>query len=165
MYGGKYISELLGIPPKRIGVFGHSHGGYEVMRQMTFPGKIGGVEFRFEWGFGISAAGFSSIKGEYDKSNIQEWISKEAGDPKQWEDRCPINHADKLRGKLLLVHGTSDKRVPFEESKNLYDKLVALGKQAQVRLVALPGGGHVPTSTQELVTQYNTWFSFLDSLD
>ena len=164
MYGGKYVSERLGLPPSRIGVFGHSHGGYEVLRHLTFPGKVGTAEFRFDWGFGISGAGFSSIEGQYEKSNIREWITKEAGsDRNQWKDRSPITHADKLRGRLLLTHGTNDKRVPFAESQALYDKLVELGKRDRVRLLALQGGGHVPISTEELIAQYEAWFSFLDA--
>ena len=166
MYGGKYVSELLGIPPSRIGVFGHSHGGYEVMRELTFPGKVGQVAFQFDGGFGISGAGFSSIEGQSEKSNIREWITKEAGSERnQWKDRSPINHADKLRGRLLLIHGTNDKRVPFAESKALDDKLVELGKRDQVQLLALQEGGHVPISTDELIAQYQAWFSFLNSQD
>jgi hypothetical protein len=40
-----------------------------------------------------------------------------------------------------------------------------VGLAAEPPLLALPSGGHVPTSTAELVTQYKSWFSFLETLD
>jgi dipeptidyl aminopeptidase/acylaminoacyl peptidase len=167
MYGGKYISDRLQVPPQRVGVFGHSHGGYATMRQMTFPGKVGDVEFHFPWGFGIAESGFASIKGQYEASNIKEWISKEAGNPdktgalEQWEDRSPINHAVRLQGNLLLIHGTNDQRVPYAESESLYRELVRLGKQEQVRLVSREGMGHVAIAIKDVVAQYKAWFEFL----
>jgi dipeptidyl aminopeptidase/acylaminoacyl peptidase len=168
MHAGRFISERLGIPSKCIGVFGHSHGGYETMRHMTFPEAVGEVHYRFPWGFGIAESGFASIKGQYENSNIKEWISKEAGNPEspgvleQWEERSPINHAERLMGNLLLIHGTNDKRVPYTESKSLYDKLVSLGKQSQVTLVPLKGVGHVAVAQPDVLARYSAWFAFLD---
>lgn len=101
-------------------------------------------------------------------SNIKEWISKEAGDPskpgilEQWADRSPINNADRLDGNLLLIHGTNDKRVPFSESSTFHRKLLDLGKQQNVELVPLEGGGHVPTTKSDLLIRYSAWFRFLD---
>jgi dipeptidyl aminopeptidase/acylaminoacyl peptidase len=167
MYGAKFMSDRLKIPPSRVGVFGHSHGGYETMRHLTFPETFGPVKFRFPWGFGIAESGFASIKGQYDGSNIKEWIAKEAGAPsrpgilQQWEDRSPINHAERLSGNLLLIHGTTDKRVPYAESKTFYDKLVALGKKSQATLVPLEGVGHVAIAKKDILERYAAWFRFL----
>jgi dipeptidyl aminopeptidase/acylaminoacyl peptidase len=155
MRAARFVSEKLGIPSSRVGVYGHSHGGYATLRQLTFPGSVDGIRASFDWSFGISMSGFASIKNQYDFSNIKQWIVKEAGDPsrpsvrRQWEDRSPINHADQLHARLLLVHGTADERVPYSESKSLFDRLTTLGKKDQVRLLALEGTGHVYTSDED----------------
>ncbi|WP_406696425.1 prolyl oligopeptidase family serine peptidase [Singulisphaera sp. Ch08] len=170
MRGAQFVSKKLGIPPSRVGVYGHSHGGYATLRQLTFPGAVDGIRASFDWGFGVSMSGFASIKNEYDFSNIKQWIVKEAGDPsragvrQQWEDRSPINHADQLRARLLLIHGTADERVPYSESQSLYDRLVTLGKKPQVRLLPLEGTGHVYTSDEDRFRVYREIFAFLESL-
>ena len=39
IYVSRYVADKLSIPSQRVGVFGMSHGGYETMRLMTFPGS------------------------------------------------------------------------------------------------------------------------------
>lgn len=41
----------------------------------------------------------------------------------------PINYAEGLKGKLLLVHGSGDDNVHFQGSERLINRLVALDKQ------------------------------------
>ena len=40
----------------------------------------------------------------------------------------PINFADGLRGKLLIVHGSGDDNVHFQGTQKLVNRLVELGK-------------------------------------
>jgi dipeptidyl-peptidase-4 len=40
-----------------------------------------------------------------------------------------LNYTDKLKGKLLLVHGTADDNVHFQNSVKLVEKLIAENKQ------------------------------------
>src|SRR5438105_10299222 len=39
-----------------------------------------------------------------------------------------INHAEGLRGRLLLVHGSGDDNVHYQGSERLLNRLIALGK-------------------------------------
>jgi dipeptidyl aminopeptidase/acylaminoacyl peptidase len=166
IYAGKYISEKLGIPPQRIGVFGGSHGGYAVMRLLTFPGEINGNKASFDWGFGMSHAGFSDIISFYDFCNIPDWVILEAGDPateaEKLNDRSPIYHADKMKGKLLLTHGENDSRVPIEGSQRFADSLKKYGKD--VKFVIFEGQGHSNKGLQNNLKFYKTWFDFLDDI-
>ena len=73
IYCARYVSEMLGIPPERVGCFGMSHGGYETMRLMTFPGEVNGFKASFPFGFGVAVAGFSDIIYEHYHSNIPDW--------------------------------------------------------------------------------------------
>jgi len=171
MYGGRHVSKMLGIAPARMGVFGHSHGGYETMRHMTFTGLPGVEAELFTWGWGVSQAGFSSIKEEYEFSNIQNWIRKEAGDPDEagvaqlWEERSPINHIDDLKGRLLMIHGTSDRRVPYSSSKRFFDSARMSGKEHLVFLESLEGTGHSFSTIPEQRQAYTAWFRFLENVD
>lgn len=166
IYAGQFISKKLGIPPQRIGVFGGSHGGYASMRVLTFPGEINGVKASFDWGFGISHAGFSDIIHFYNHCNIPDWVTLEAGDPKteavKLNDRSPLYHADKLKGKLLLTHGTNDNRVPIEGSRFMADSLKKYNKP--YKLVEFEGGGHGITGLGNNIRNYKEWFEFLNTV-
>jgi dipeptidyl aminopeptidase/acylaminoacyl peptidase len=166
IYAAKYISERLGIPPERVGCYGGSHGGYATMRLLTFPGDINGLKADFDWGFGISHAGFSDIIQFYEFCNIPDWVTLEAGDPAterdKLNDRSPIYHADKGRGKLLLTHGTNDSRVPIEGSRAMAAALRKYGKD--VTLIEFEGQGHGIKGLANNVRNYNVWFQFLESL-
>ena len=165
-YAAKYISEKLNIPPKNIGVFGGSHGGYATMRCLTFPGEINGNTAEFDWGFGLSHAGFSDIIHFYENCNIPDWVTLEAGDPKteadKLNDRSPLYHADKMKGHLLLTHGTNDSRVPIEGSTMMADSLKKYNKP--VKLVKFEGQGHGIKGLENTVTFYQTWFDFLEEV-
>jgi dipeptidyl aminopeptidase/acylaminoacyl peptidase len=163
IYAARWISEKLGIPPSRIGVFGGSHGGYATMRCLTFPGEINGVKADFDWGFGLSHAGFSDIIQFYEHCNIPDWVILEAGDPEteadKLNDRSPIYHAVEGRGKLLLTHGTNDSRVPIAGSRAMADSLRSRGKD--VTLVEFEGQGHGIKGLANTVRYYKTLFEFL----
>ncbi len=166
IYAAKYISEKLDIPSERIGTFGGSHGGYATMRLLTFPGEINGNEADFDWGFGLSHAGFSDIIHFYEHCNIPDWVVLEAGDPKteveKLNGRSPLFHADKAVGKLLLTHGTNDQRVPIEGSRMMADSLKKYGKDYQ--LVEFEGQGHGIKGLENSIIYYNTWFDFLETI-
>jgi dipeptidyl aminopeptidase/acylaminoacyl peptidase len=166
IYAAKYISYKLDIPPNRIGVYGGSHGGYATMRLLTFPGEINGIKARFDWGFGISHAGFSDIIHFYEHCNIPDWVILEAGDPKteseKLRDRSPLYHADKMVGKLLLTHGTNDSRVPIEGSRWMADSLRKY--QKDVTLVEFNGQGHGVKGLDNTITRYKAWFDFLETI-
>jgi dipeptidyl aminopeptidase/acylaminoacyl peptidase len=166
IYAAKYISAKLNIPPERIGVYGGSHGGYATMRLLTFPGEINGNKAHFDWGFGISHAGFSDIIHFYHNCNIPDWVLLEAGDPEteaeKLKDRSPLYHADKMVGKLLLTHGTNDSRVPIEGSLWMADSLKKYNKD--VTLFKFEGQGHGIKGLKNQIKYYNQWFAFLEGI-
>lgn len=144
IYAAKYVSEQLGIPSSRVGVFGMSHGGYETMRLMTFPGEVNGIKASFPFGFGMEAAGFCDINWIYYHSNIPDWIDLEAGNPAtdsvKLAERSPINYAELITGPMLLIHGTNDNRVDITGSSVMAEKLDSLGLPN--RFVKFEGCGH-----------------------
>ncbi|WP_281643698.1 alpha/beta hydrolase family protein [Bacteroides zoogleoformans] len=166
IYVSKYVAGKLNIPAERVGVFGMSHGGYETMRLITFPGEVNGQQASFPFGFGIEAAGFCDIIWQQYHSNIPDWITLEAGDVKNPTDsirmveRSPINDADKITGPLLLIHGTSDNRVDIAGSADMADKLEALGKP--YKFVKMEGSGHGFKGTENNKVFYGEVFDFIE---
>ena len=166
IYCARYVSEMLGIPPERVGCFGMSHGGYETMRLMTFPGEVNGFKASFPFGFGVAVAGFSDIIYEHYHSNIPDWDYLEAGDPvterDKLMDRSPISHVDKISGPLLLIHGDHDDRVDIGGSQMLYDALKAEGKP--VEFLIMEGQGHGYKGIDNQMRYYKTILDFINNL-
>ncbi len=163
IYAAKYISEKLDIPAERVGVHGGSHGGYAVMRLLTFPGEVNGHKDDFSFGFGIAHAGFSDIIHFYEHCNIPDWVTLEAGDPatekEKLNSRSPLYNAYDMEGRLLLTHGINDSRVPIEGSRFMADSLRKYKKD--VTLQEYEGMGHHIKGLENSVRQYKTWFDFI----
>ena len=88
----------------RVGVKGQSYGGYFAIRAMLQAPDVFHV--------GIAHAAFTDL---YTHANSQ-WLgppdaNKAASD---YASNCRL--ADQLKGKLLLVHGTNDRFVPFSHT-------------------------------------------------
>lgn len=149
----------------RIGIFGRSHGGYEVMRALTFPPGTDGhaADAIFPFAFGIADAGFSDIASFYRTSNIPDWVLLEAGDPdkepEKIRDRSPLYHVDLLNAPLMLVHGENDNRVPVAESRQMEAACKAAGKPCTY--VEFPGEGHHVRSLADQVAMYQEKLQFL----
>jgi len=46
-----------------------------------------------------------------------------------YDDNSPVSHVNKLKGDLLLVHGTGDDNVHFQNAVALQDALIKANKQ------------------------------------
>ena len=166
IYAAKWLVEEAGYAPHQIGVQGGSHGGYATMRTLTFPPETNGRNASFDFGFGISHAGFSDILTFYESCNIPDWVLLEAGDPgterEKLMERSPINHVARLRAPLLLTHGKNDWRVPVTESRRFVEKARVLGKP--VTYVEFPRQGHGIGGLQNRLEYYQAIFDFLEGL-
>jgi dipeptidyl aminopeptidase/acylaminoacyl peptidase len=139
-YGRQYL-KMLGIDESRIGVAGHSYGGFLTNAAMTKAGD--------RFAFGIASAGLSDLLIEFSDGNIPDMMTSEMGDPtkdpaikQKYIDHSPVTHAENLHVPYLMMHGTTDQNVPFAQAQELYDKLQALNKGALVTFVKLEGIGH-----------------------
>jgi len=165
-YGARFLEHKLGLDARQIGVAGGSHGGYATMRALTFPPETNGRGEDYDFGFGMSHAGFSNIVSFYDATNIPDWIVLEAGDPatesEKLLDRSPISHVDLLDSPILLTHGSNDNRVGVTESRSFVEAARRLEKP--VTYVEFEGQGHGISGLENQVTYYQTRFDFLESV-
>jgi dipeptidyl aminopeptidase/acylaminoacyl peptidase len=161
----RWLEQRSKLGPRRIGVYGGSHGGYATMRALTFPPATNGRNELYPFGFGLAHAGFSDIESFHDASNIPDWVVLESGDPKKpadrarMKDRSPLTHVGRLQMPLLLTHGSNDWRVPVTESRRFAEQAKAAG--LPVTYVEFEGQGHHIEGLALQVKLYQTRFDFL----
>ena len=103
----------------RIGIQGWSYGGYMTLLAMTKGAA--------HYAAGISVAPVSNWRF-YDSIYTERFMRTPQENADGYDDNSPINHAEKLEGPLLLVHGSADDNVHFQNAMEMVDALVAEGK-------------------------------------
>ncbi|BDX38775.1 peptidase S9 [Tenuifilaceae bacterium CYCD] len=127
----KHLQTLPYIDGTRIGIWGWSFGGY-----MSSLCLFKGADV---FKMAIAVAPVTNWR-YYDSVYIERYMGLPQDNALGYDSNSPINHADKLKGKLLLVHGTADDNVHFQNSIELIEKLVQSGKQFD--LMAYPDKNH-----------------------
>lgn len=118
--GAKWLGKQPYVDADRIGIWGHSFGGYMTLLGLT---KGDGV-FRA----GISVAPVTNWRF-YDSIYTERYLKTPQQNAAGYDDNSPLMFADKLKGDLLLIHGTGDDNVHFQNSVEMEDALVAANKQ------------------------------------
>lgn len=116
----KWLGKQSYVDKKRIGIQGWSYGGYMTLLCMT----KGADYFKA----GISVAPVTNWR-YYDNIYTERFMRKPQDNASGYDDNSPINHTKKLKGKLLLVHGSGDDNVHFQNSMEMITSLVKSGKQ------------------------------------
>jgi dipeptidyl-peptidase-4 len=76
----------------------------------------------------------------YDTIYTERYMRRPQDNPKGYEESAPLTHADKLKGKFLLVHGTADDNVHFQNSARLAAEFQKHNRQ--FRTMYYPGKHH-----------------------
>jgi len=119
---------------ERVGIWGHSGGGYATAAAM----------FRFPDFFDVGI----SESGNHDNRNYEDdWgeryiglLTKDASGKSNYEDQANQNYAKNLKGKLLLAHGTMDDNVPPYNTLLVVDALIKANKDFD--LLMIPNARH-----------------------
>ncbi|WP_407841983.1 DPP IV N-terminal domain-containing protein (plasmid) [Streptomyces sp. DSM 116496] len=113
----------------RVGAFGHSGGGFAAARAMLdHPG--------------VFTAGVA-LSGSHDARTFNLGFVESydgADNPEAWARTSSLDLADRLAGKLLLVHGEMDDQVHPAHTLRLADRLIAADKDFE--LLVVPGADH-----------------------
>ncbi|HEU5424634.1 MAG TPA: DPP IV N-terminal domain-containing protein, partial [Nitrolancea sp.] len=118
----------------RVGIYGHSGGGYASTRALLlFP------EF---YRAAVSSAGNHDQLG-YNASWGERWIGPY--DAERYATQDNITLADRLEGKLLLVHGELDDNVHPSLTLRLVDALIAAGKDFEMLIIPNTNHGFFDT--------------------
>lgn len=146
------VIELGYADPKRIGVTGHSYGGegaafIGVMSKMFAAVGMGaGVtdlynDFNQNWGWAYQYSGGSGANGnDYYLFGQGRWGFSPWEQPDRYRNESALTHAPKASAPFLIMHGTADPTVHFNNSLGFYNALRYNGKKAH--FLAYPGEGH-----------------------
>jgi dipeptidyl-peptidase-4 len=115
----KIIEEYSFVDASRIGIHGWSGGG-----QMTLN-----CMFRYPelYRTGIAVA-FVSDQKNYDTIYQERYMSKPQDNMEGYLDGSPITHAFNLKGNLLIIHGTADDNVHYQNFEMLTNELIKHNK-------------------------------------
>ncbi|MEX2234973.1 MAG: S9 family peptidase [Cyclobacteriaceae bacterium] len=118
--GARYLMSLDHVDGNRLGIWGWSYGGYMSSLALT---KGAGV---FKLGIAVSPVTNWRF---YDTIYTERYLQTPQLNPDGYDLNSPSTYAEKLEGKFLLVHGTGDDNVHFQNSMVLEDALINAGKQ------------------------------------
>ena len=103
----------------RVAVWGWSGGGSMTDNLMFRSPDL------YKVGVAVAAVPDQAL---YDSIYQERYMGLPADNPKGYHDGSPINFAEGLKGKLLIIHGTGDDNVHFQGDQRLINRLVELGK-------------------------------------
>jgi len=116
----KYLGRQSYVDAKRIGIQGWSYGGYMTSLCMTK-----GADF---YSTGVAVAPVTNWK-YYDSIYTERFLRTPQENSGGYENNSPINFVESLKGKYLLVHGSADDNVHYQNSMDMISALVKADKQ------------------------------------
>ncbi|HEY9115174.1 MAG TPA: DPP IV N-terminal domain-containing protein [Bacteroidales bacterium] len=131
MVGVNYLKSLPYVDSTRIGVDGWSYGGFMTISMML---KNPGV-------FKVGVAGGPVIDWQYYEVMYGErYMDTPQENPEGYKNANLLNHMDSLSAKLMIIHGTMDPTVVWQQSLLFVQKAISLGKQ--IDYFSYPSHGH-----------------------
>jgi dipeptidyl-peptidase-4 len=133
----------------RIGIWGWSYGGYMASRTMFLGAGVFKAALVVapvtDWRF-------------YDTIYTERYMRTPAENASGYDESSSLAYADSLKGSLLLVHGTGDDNVHFQNSVRLVERLEGANKQFDMRIYpnkthAIAGGN----TRENLYGLFTTW--------
>ncbi|MGQ0543125.1 MAG: alpha/beta fold hydrolase [Blastocatellia bacterium] len=125
-----------GVNQSKIGVYGGSYGGFMAgMLAMRAPERI---------------AAAAALRPVFDWKNYYaanpQYTAQRLGfpdkNPEAYKRSSPITYADMLERPLLILHGMADDNVHVQDSVQLIEKLIRLGKTKHFEAMLYPSENH-----------------------
>ncbi|BAN90440.1 alpha/beta hydrolase family protein [Aeropyrum camini] len=125
-------------------IMGYSYGGYMTLCALTMKPGL----------FKAGVAGASVVDWEemYELSDaaFRNFIEQLTGGSREiMRSRSPINHVDRIREPLALIHPQNDSRTPLKPLIRLISELQARGKTFEAHII--PDAGHAINTMEDAV--------------
>ncbi len=131
MIGVEYLKSLNYVDTTRIGVDGWSYGGF--LTTSLFLRQPGVFKAACAGGPVIDWSWYEAMYGE-------RYMDTPLQNPEGYKKANVLNYIENMEGRLLLIHGTSDPVVMWQNSLTFLDECIQQGKQ--VDYFVYPGAGH-----------------------
>ena len=137
MAGVDAMMQQFPIDAKRLGLRGHSYGGYMAMWAETQTTRFSAI---------VAGAGLSDLLSYYGLNDIDEWMMPFFGasvydDPAVYQKSDPIRFVKNVKTPTLILVGDRDGEVPMPQSLEWYHALQAM--KVPTEMVVYPNEGHV----------------------
>jgi dipeptidyl-peptidase-4 len=121
----RFMADKSYIDENHIGIFGWSYGGYLSSNCLFIGNEV----------FSTAVAVAPVVNWRfYDTIYTERYMGLPKDNPEGYDAYSPVNHGEKLKGNFLLVHGTGDDNVHFQNSIVLAEKLTEANKQFEMQI-------------------------------
>ena len=143
------------IDPRRVGIYGHSYGGYMAMWAVTQTNRFKAA---------VASAGIANWQSYYGENGIDQWMIPYFGksvydDPAVYAKSSPITFITRVKTPTLVLHGERDEEVPLPQGYEFWHALKTLGVETQ--LVVYGDEGHhlrQPEHVRDHIERIVGWF-------
>jgi dipeptidyl-peptidase-4 len=147
----KYIGKMPFVDANNIGHWGWSYGGFMSALAITKGNDV--------FSAAVSVAPVTSWR-YYDNIYTERYMRTPQENPKGYDDNSPINFTDKIKGKYLIVHGTADDNVHFQNATQMITALVKSNIDFESAYYPNKNhgiGGQVDNTTFHLWSKMTNW--------
>lgn len=150
-----YMIKNYAVNPAKVGVYGGSYGGFmaEMLAFRSSDKIAAAAALRpvADWkNYYASSPGYTAQRLGFPDKN-----------PEAYKRSSPISYADGLKTNLLILHGIVDDNVHVQDSQQLIEKLIRLGKTQYFDVMFYPAESHGfvrPTSWTDEYTRILNFF-------
>ncbi len=111
----RYLGNMSFVDKDNIGHWGWSYGGFMSSLAITKGNEV--------FSAAVAVAPVTSWR-YYDNIYTERYMRTPQENPKGYDDNSPINFTDQIKGKYLIVHGTADDNVHFQNATQMITALV-----------------------------------------
>jgi len=142
--GARWLATLPFVDGERIGIYGHSYGG--------FVSALAMLEGKGAFKAGVAGAPVTDWR-LYDTAYTERYMETPEQNPEGYLAADLSKKAAGLEGKLLLVHAQMDENVHYEHTARLVDALVAADKRFDLLVLPSERHGYRTPSTRAYVNE------------
>ena len=129
--GARFLAGLPWVDAGRIGVFGHSYGGYMTLMCLMQAPEV------FRAGVAVAPVTDWSL---YDTHYTERYLGTPQDNPDGYRDSSVFAHLSGLTGRVLVIHGMADDNVLFTHSTKLFRAMQS--RNLPFEMMAYPGSKH-----------------------
>jgi dipeptidyl-peptidase 4 len=136
-----WLAAFSWVDAKRLGLSGHSYGGYMTAYALTHSKKFAA---------GIAGAPVTDWRN-YDTIYTERYMGTPQDNPQGYDASSVVKAAKNLHGRLLLLHGEMDDNVHVQNTLQLIDELQKAEKDFEVMIYPRARHGLGPGSQRQIV--------------